>query len=508
MIKSFRLYFFGVVFAMLGLIISSCNSDSTWGTDPDEVTGTAVTAFSLQANSDVLNNLDTIYFSIDLVNCKIYNASPLPYGTEIDSLAVSISAEACSVAELYYTSSADGESKTLDYLTSPDEKIDFSCGAVTLHLVSANGEMQRDYEIRVNVASAVSDSLYWDKLNSGSLYGVPSMKRTKTVKVGDRAKMMSVSDAGNLAISTFVPATQSGGGNWESALVYPTFTNESSPLNVASIINVDTFTATDEGVLYVADNNGYLYQSADEGATFSYVDDCWESIVATYGSKILGVKNNAGSRTFAEYPGGSSVAGEAIPASFPVSGTSGAVKYSTIWSTKSQVVMAGGRLADGSYTGAVWGYDGDKWAKISETLPAGAGYVLASYTIAETDTVTWSTTERDVLIAFGGLSYETADAMTIAPACVVYVSKDMGLNWATGADMLQLPDYIPFTTRGSMLVFDKTFDVNTASPMAVTPITSWDCPYLYLFGGYDIYGNLQDTYWSGVVNYLTRKPLQ
>ena len=47
-----------------------------------------------------------------------------------------------------------------------------------------------------------------------------------------------------------------------------------------------------------------------------------------------------------------------------------------------------------------------------------------------------------------------------------------------------------------------------AAPAAIKPITEWQCPYLYLFGGESADGVLLDDYWSGTVNYLTRKPLQ
>lgn len=49
-----------------------------------------------------------------------------------------------------------------------------------------------------------------------------------------------------------------------------------------------------------------------------------------------------------------------------------------------------------------------------------------------------------------------------------------------------------------------------ASPAsrAVKPIESWDCPYIYLFGGTDLTGTLNDSVWRGVLNRLTFKPLQ
>jgi hypothetical protein len=503
--KGSQLYFLIALLTCLGIGFASCNSSSTWGTDPGDYSGTKVSGFALQANDEVLENIDTIYFSVDLVNCKIFNASPLPMGTKIDSLAVTISSDACSVAELRFTDN-DGAAQTVDYLTDTDSKINFSNGPVTLHLVSYDGEYQRDYQITINVADAVADSLYWDKLQGGKLYGVPSMQRTKTVKVNDKGLMLSQSAAGQIGISTFIPATKTGGGNWSSELIEPVFTANGS--SVAAQLNVDSFTATDNGNLYVTDNNGQLYESTDGGRNFQQVDDSWETISASYINAIIGVKNNAGARTYAVYPESAlTLDGQAVSADFPISGSSESALFTTIWTTDPQVIILGGKTASGSYTGASWAFDGSKWAKLSNALPAGSGYSMSRYTIAETDSTTWITTQKDVLIAFGGHA-GTASSGSVDPAFTVYVSRDMGLNWAEGSELLQFPDYIPFTTGGSLLVFDKTLDVNSATTQAVTPITSWECPYLYLFGGYSVQGAVRDTFWSGVINHLTQQPLQ
>ena len=449
----------------------------------------------------MLNNLDSVYFSIDLVGCRIFNANPLPYETKIDAIAVSISSDACSVAELRVPGNAEKDASVVNYLTTPDEKIDFSNGPVTLHLVSADGMYERDYEIRVNVASEVADSLYWDELQGGTLKGVVSMKKAKTVKLGDKALMLSVSQSGKAGISTFLPRAATGGGDWEPDIIEPRFSNEGSSINVASMLNIESFTATDNGDLYVADLNGVLYRSTNGGGDFINVDNGWESVTAPYQNAILGVKDNAGSRTLAAYPPSAwTLSGEILPTDFPLSGASAAAVFTTKWADSPQIVIAGGKTLSGSLTGAAWAFDGNKWAKVGDRLPAATGYSMAKYLVAETDTTTWRVKQSEVLLAFGG--------MGIKPTQDVWVSRDMGVNWQKGSSLLQLPEYIPFTTGATLLVFEKKLDASSAAPMAVTPITSWECPYLYLFGGYDSNGNLHATYWSGVVNHLKVKPLQ
>lgn len=499
--KIFRSYFLLTLLCALGAHVSSCNSDETWGSDPQDYSGTAVTGFSLKADKSVLNNLDSIYFSIDLVGCRIFNATPLPYETKIDAIAVSISSDACSVAELRVPGNSEKGASVVNYLTTPDEKIDFSNGPVTLHLVSADGLNERDYEIRVNVASEVSDSLYWDELQGGLLKGVASMKQAKTVKYGDKAVMLSISANGKAGLSTFVPSKDTGGGSWEEEVIEPRFSNEGSSLNVASLINIESFTATDNGDLYVADRNGVLYRSRDNGSSFVNVDNGWESVTAPYLNAILGVKENAGSRTFGAYPPSAwAQSGQTVPDDFPLSGISGAARFSTKWAESPQIVIAGGKTAAGAFTGATWAFDGKKWAKVANRLPAGTGYSMAKYLVAHTDTTSWRVEQREVLLAFGGNGLQ--------PTPDVWVSPDMGVNWHKGSSLLQLPEYMPFTTGASLLVFEKRLDATVTTPLAVTPITSWECPYLYLFGGYDAIGNLRSTYWSGVVNHLKVKPIQ
>lgn len=502
--NGFQLYCLTAMIAGLGAVSTACNSDDTWETEPQILSGTEVTAFSLKANSRVLANLDSVYFSINLVEGKIFNANPLPYGTDIDSLAVSISADACLVAELYVTRGGEKNDTVINYLTSPDEFVDFSYGPVRLHLVSADGLNERNYQISVNVSPEVADSLYWDELQKGALKGVAGMTRTKTVKVGDKAVTLSANASGKYGISTFVPAATAGGGSWEQNVVEPRLTTDSPDVNtfaIGSEILVETFTATEEGFLYLLDNNGNLYISTNGGEKFALCDTGWETITAPYLDSVLGVKNNAGSRSFASYSPHTSlkIIGPCDQA-FPLNGASGCATFSSEWADGPQVVVAGGLTAAGATTGATWAYDGKKWARISDRLPAGSGYAMAKYTIAETDTINWRVKNREVLIAFGGIN--GAD-----PLRQVWISRDMGVNWQKGSSLLQLPKYMPYANASSLLVFDKTLKVSPAL-RAVKPIEEWECPYLYLFGGYGVDGTLVNEYWSGVVNHLTFKPLQ
>lgn len=497
--RSLQLYLL-LIPALMGCALTACNSDDTWGSDPQDYSGTAVTAFSLKADADVLNNLDSVYFSIDLINACIFNAQPMPEGTDVSAIAVTISSDVCSAAQLTFIND-DNEEQTVDYLQDGDAKINFSHGPVTFHIVSFDGSAARDYKILLNVASEKTDSLYWDRMQSGQLKGIAQMSESKTVKFGDKALMLSCDANGNAAISTFLPAAQTGGGTWDNVVITPTF-DANHPVN--NII-VESFTATDNELLFLLTKDGALYSSADGGHSFSGIGQGWKSITTAYNNGVLGVKEQDGTLLYASYPEGTVTAGMSASSDFPVSGISGAATITTKWAANPQVIICGGLTAAGNPTGAAWAFDGNRWAKVSDKLPARKGYAMARYTICETDTTNWSVVNRDVLIAFGGIDPTDPEAQSDK---TVYISRDMGVNWQEGSEMLQLPDYLPVTQGSSLLVFDKTLGATSIRPMDVTPITSWVCPYLYLFGGYLPEGNLNSTYWSGVVNHLKNKPLQ
>lgn len=497
--SSLQLYIF-LLTTLLGATLTGCNSDSTWGDDPQEYTGTAVKGFSLKANASVLNNLDSVYFSVDLINATIFNAQPMPQGTNVSSLAVTIATDVCSVAQFTFIDD-NNESQTVDYLANADVKINFSHGPVNFHIVSFDGSASRDYTVTINVATEKADSLYWDKVQSGNIFGIAGMTKSKTVKYVGNALTLSMDASGNSMISTFIPAATTGGGDWNQEAITPAFDVN----RVVTDIDVESFTSTESGDLYLLANNGTLFKSSDGGKNFATIDHDWVCITAPYSDGVVGVKRVGGENIYAAYPSSLLPSPTAIAADFPVKGFSGAAIGKTIWAANPQVTVIGGLTASGNATGAAWTFDGNRWAKISDKLPARSGYSMTNYRICETDTTSWRIVERNVLIAFGGLNPNDADAQ---PDKTVYISRDMGVNWQEGSEMLQLPAYIPFTTGASLLVFDKTLGADAVRPMAVTPITTWDCPYLYLFGGYGAEAVINPTYWSGVVNHLKVKPLQ
>lgn len=510
MIKKLALYTFG---AAVLLNLAACNEGPIETEQEYIYSSTLVNSFSLKANNKILNNLDSVFFSINLVDGTIFNADSLPYGTKVDRLQVSLTTDACSTIELLVPK-ADGTNEVINYATNPNDSIDFSSGSVKLHLVSFDEKAERDYVIRVNVHKVVPDSLSWSRIERRNLPTALNgiLKRQKSVRCGNYAVCLTTDGEDYSIALTTNPADFN---SWTSANTDFGFTPAVSSLS-----------ATDDALFILSDDN-LLYRSDDLGQTWTSTGLTWTHIYGNYGSRLLGVRNDGTAYRHVTYP---ATTESDVPAGCPVKGTSTLASIDSKWSDTPQVLMAGGILADGSTTNAIWGYDGRTWACVSNALPEPlSDACLIPYTISKTDTVSWRVTDYHVLLAMLGTTRngETSNR--------VYISRDNGINWKLGDDLVQLPSYIPSMTGAQALIFNTTMTVNpssraarsgwqaytetalprwvraelplTRSQRAVKPVESWEAPYIYLFGGYDRVGTLYDTIWRGILNRLTFVPL-
>lgn len=498
MLKKIALY---IILATVASGFIACNEDSD---DPTvSSSNVMVTSFNLKANDSLLVNLDSVYFSIDLENAKIFNADSLPYGTNVSRLVVNIGTMGSSVAEL--TVPRPGKSDTIiDYLKYPSDSIDFSNGPVKLHLVALDGKAKRDYSISVNVHQVKPDSLFWNRLSKNklpSLLNNPTTQKTVIYK-GEALCLSGIHPQYTLATidnpSNFV---------WDMKEIAFTFTPDVNSLN-----------ATDNA-LFMLDNENNLYTSTD-GESWTACNEKWHHIYGGYGDKLVGVKEIDGKYYHVTYPSSTTTL---VDNECPISGTSPFISYNNEWETTPQAFVMGGRRSDGKVIGDMWGYDGNSWAKISQNgiYPREAVTLLAYYTF-ETDTDNWSVTKLPTLIAFGGFDQEGYAGKN------VYISIDMGLNWKLADDLLQFPDYIPAMGNAQALVFNRTIEARSSSnwieyPSKVLPSyweistpalsrasqapTQWDAPYIYLFGGYDNNGTLYNSIWRGIINRLSFKPI-
>lgn len=498
MLKKIAFY---IIIAATAMGFVACNEESD---EPTTVSANVmVTSFSLNANDSVLDNLDSVFFTIDLVNAKVFNADSLPYGTDVSRLVVNIGTYGSSVAELSIPRPGQSDS-IVNYLKNSTDSINFSNGPVKLHLVALDGTSQRDYTISVNVHKVKPDSLFWNKFSLNRLPTNYTPIAQKTVKYNDMAVCLTQS------AQQYTLATISNPANfyWNQQEVAFPFTPDVNTLN------------TTTEALYILDTDGNLYSSVD-GISWTSCGLNWHHIYGGYGDKLLGVKVVDGKYYHVTYPETTETLAEN---NCPISGTSSTVTFETKWSDNQQVFVIGGRCANNELTGAMWGYDGEKWSKVSNNnIQARENITFFAYYTFKTNENDWSVTEYPTLVAFGGFNNEGY------PGKRVYTSIDMGLTWKVGYDLMQLPDYIPEMGGAQALVFEKTMQSRSTSDDWVdypsktlpswwaidTPTYSrvsqapdqWECPYIYLFGGYDRSGNLYNTIWRGVINRLTFKPV-
>lgn len=502
MLKKILLYVFS---AILLTGVYACNSDSENAAYEEMLSGSArVIKFTLKENDKVLSNLDSVFFTIDLEGSRIYNADSLPFGTNVTKIVPKIALDNSSVVEIIVSRAKLQKDTTFNYLAHPDDTIDFSGDAV-LRVVSADAVTERKYEVNVNVHQTKPDSLYWNQIARRALpTTIDNPTEQKAVEYDGRALCLAGAN-GSYTISTIDnPALDS----WDIADAAFGFTPDVSSLTAA------------ENALYILDTDGNLYTSTD-GSTWTACGVKWAAILGKYQSNVMGIEQRDGAYYHTAYP--TAIYTEAVAEEFPVSGISPLITFTTEWSDTPQAIIVGGRTASGSLSNITWGFDGNQWIKLNATdLPALEGMTLFPYFCYKTNNRNWTVTKHSTWIAMGGRGVEGEVSRNI------YVSFDSGLHWHLGDDVMQLPEYIPSFAEAQALVFSETLHVRSSSswqsypsrpvPMwwaiadaeisrATKPVTEWECPYIYLFGGVDSQGNLHNSVWRGVINRLTFKPI-
>lgn len=196
------------------------------------------------------------------------------------------------------------------------------------------------------------------------------------------------------------------------------------------------------------------------------------------------------------------------------------------------VIMIGGVDATGAYTGESWAYDGEIWSRISTTgIDPRANMALIPYSTPRIASNSWRVTYQSALIAMGGIYSKDGNMVT---AKQVYISYDFGITWKDADTYLQFPSDYPAFSSAQAFVKEYTLttsramsdgewiDIPTtglpawATPVATVgrtgsrvskPVTSWECPYIFMFGGRGADGKLIPYVTRGVINRFTFQPL-
>ena len=503
---------------VLGGVVVSCNSDNDSGyydidtgyTPETMYSSTAVTAFNLKADSKVLANLDSVFFTIDLEGQRIFNADSMPLGTDVRKLVPVIGTDGSSKIMVNYTDTL-GVAQEIEYNSTTPDTICFT-EPVKVTVTSLNETYSRSYTITVNVHKQQPDSLCWGDVAYSKLPTIASTKDAVTVEKAGMTYCYSTNGTSYQRAYTTDPATVAAG--WTTEAVTFGFTPQLS-----------TMTATD-GDFYVLADNGNLWHSAD-GLSWQSTGQTWTWIYGGYEARVVGVASDgAGAYKHVTYPQPQGYVSRDLSADFPVGGTSPMLTFTSQWSMASQGIIAGGHAADGTLSSAVWGYDGQQWSKFSDMADGAAldKMVLFPYFTFRTNTTNWTVTEQSTIFAMGGRD----GAGTLSR--IVYVSRDLGVNWHKADSLMQMPEQLESFAGARAIVSPTILHARSANlgwnpvrlpaipawyqldgaygSRAVAPVTEWACPYIYIYGGEDTSGNLRDIVLRGVINRLTYKPIQ
>lgn len=502
--KRFILPLVGFIF-ILPLFFQSCNGESDDSPLVVDLSSVAVNGFSLQANAKILPGLDSVFFSIDLERGLIFNADSLPKGTRVDALIPIISLPSSVTKATITMEGGEKQEGEVDYIRFKSDSIDFT-GKVFLDVTSYEGN-SRVYEIKVNVHTMEPDSLWW---GNTAIANLPARlanlvaQRTVSTGAGSVASMILESD-GSYTLSTSLDAFQ---GVWQKQKIELPFTPDVRSMSFCN------------SQFYMLATDGTLYTSTDGASAWTSTGQKWGAILGAYNGSLIGatIPTSNGIRNFISYPEGV-MQGE-VPAGFPLSGnTDMHILYSQWWQNP-YAVLYGGIDDSGDVTNAVWAYDGSRWAQISNGgLPALTGAALVPYFVYKKSANSWNFNEYSVLMVLGGRDGEGNLNRDM------YVSYDNGVHWSKAAELMQMPEYIPGMYNLDAIIATTDMSANiepkgwSSTQTSTLPSwfrveyvhngydISWECPYIYLYGGLNSEAKLYDSIWRGVIRRLTFVPL-
>lgn len=488
-----------IAIAAGALMFASCNEKSeVTGDEYVSPSNVAVTAFSLGSDSKVMEDLDSVFFSIDLDNGVIFNADSLPVGTKINKLVPKITYSQYVTEAKIKMEGGTTRTGEVDYTSSSTDSIDFT-GKVTLTLSTSYGDYSKDYKLKVNVHKEQADSLIWgDRAVSALPSRLSSPRTQKSIDYNGRAISLIEESDGTYTIASSTNLYES---NWsKQAVTFP------------FVPDVRSLCATSSRLCILA-SDGALYESAD-GRSWTATGQRWASMLGAYLDTAIGLKVGTNGLEYSQYPLKELADTEADP-EFPTNGFSNFVILANKWTSSPVGFFVGGVKSDGSLSNVTWAFDGRHWIKLAQGgIPAVAGASIIPYYSFRKTTSSWTQTEFPVWMVIGGRQSDGKLNRT------VYISYDNGVNWGRGNEKLQLPKNIPTMTECDNVVMTTQRDANLSdywkgdnsgkrkiNVWTEGDIIYWDCPYIYLIGGVDPTGKLCNTVWRGVLARLSFTPI-
>lgn len=461
-------------------LVASCKASNPTPEEGD-YGNVSITSFSLKDNAKILDNLDSIYFSINLIDGTVYNADSLPAGTDVSHLVVKIGTPTVNDCLITYRLPGTMRDTTISHIAAPNDSINFT-GPVTVKIVSFNREYQRRYRVNVNVHRIHPDSLIWDEPTTGPLSlptNLTKIESSKTISHQGKALCLTTGEGKACLGIASDPATN----NWVK-----------TSITLPQGAKTESFNSLDDR-LYIIANDDLLYSSEDMGKTWKVTGAEMQYIYGSTGEALVGVKKDSDGKLWhVTYP--ATIATE-VNGECPVSETGDLVTFVTQWSKEPVSIFLGGKRQDGTLSGDAWGYDGMVWEKLSQSSVAPvAGVSLIPYYTFKVNNRHWNATKESILLALGGRNSQNENRREVS------VSYDCGIHWQAADSLLNIPEFIPAFSNAQALIFDREI-----SSRIIKPITEWQAPYIYLYGGKDEEGNALGSWWRGVISRLTFKPL-
>lgn len=237
-------------------------------------------------------------------------------------------------------------------------------------MTSQSGAVTREYQVKVNVHTVKPDTLAWKELQSISLpSSFTKVKSQFAARKGDTFYCLTSSASSQYCMATTTDPNESA---WTTSTISFPFT----PV-------VTSLRATDKA-LYILSSDNSLYTSTD-GSSWTDTGKDLTYLYGPYGDQILGTDGTS----IISYPAGNTYA---MPAGFPVSGTSLPALYSSEMSLSQQIILLGGVCPDGSLSREAWGFDGNSWVRLSSAtnLPEGLqAPTLVAYDLFNVPSSTW-----------------------------------------------------------------------------------------------------------------------
>lgn len=455
----------------------------------------AVTAMTITGKGNT-PEIDSTYFSIDLDRGVIFNADSLPVGTQIDKLVPTFTYSSYVTKAIIKMEGGTTRTGEVDYTTTKTDSIDFT-GKVTLTLSVEDENISRTYLVKVNVHKEKSDSLVWgDRAHAALPSRLASPKNQKSVSFK----------------SSVVSIIQENDGSFTLASSSNLYDNQWSRKSIALPFEpeIRSLTASSDA-LYILDKSKQLFSSTD-GENWTATGEKWDVIIGAYKNSALGLKSENGALYYAQFPM-LDLNVEPVDAEFPLNGGSNFVTISNKWTTSPVGFFVGGTLANGTLSRATWAFDGANWVNLSQSdLPQVKGAsIIPYYGFRFSSAGATTPTEYPVWMVMGGTLNDGSLNRTM------YISYDNGVNWSKASAFMQLPKEIPTMTACDNLVMETRLQTKLSDYW--TPATrkgevsvenniiSWDCPYIYMIGGYQADGNLCNSIWRGSLARFTFTPI-